>query len=425
MNPALNSIISTIPLGIFLLTSKRENAIIPILISACYQPLGQKIYLGGLDFSMIRILIIIGLIRVLKNGEISNLKINIIDKVFIYWAISTVVTYTLLYKNFGAFTNRSGLMYDALGLYFLSRIFINDFNEIEKTFKVLSIIIAPLALEMAYERIMGRNLFYIFGGIHENVWFREGTFRANGSFSHPILIGTFAASAVPFFISIWFKNKKLVASIGLISSSVIVWACGSSGAFLSLLLAIIGLSLWRFREQMRSIRWIVGLGMLFLHLYMKDPIWHLAARFSGLLGGTGWHRAHLIDQFIKYFNEWWLIGTTYTVHWMGQPHPANPNMSDITNWYIGQAVNGGLVTMLLFIVVIIVCFFYLGEKIKEIGEDQFNHKFILWVLGTSLFVHAISMLSVAYFDKIVVAWYLLLAMISTASFSSKESIKQN
>jgi len=34
---------------------------------------------------------------------------------------------------------------------------------------------------------------------------------------------------------------------------------------------------------------------------MKVPIWFLMNRIGAIIGGTGWHRAELIDQFVRRF----------------------------------------------------------------------------------------------------------------------------
>jgi len=49
--------------------------------------------------------------------------------------------------------------------------------------------------------------------------------------------------------------------------------------------------------------------------FYESPIWFLIGRLSAIIGGTGWARSELIDQAIKHFSEWWLLGTTYTAHW--------------------------------------------------------------------------------------------------------------
>ena len=43
----------------------------------------------------------------------------------------------------------------------------------------------------------------------------------------------------------------------------------------------------------------------------KVAPWYLIAKISDVMGGTGWHRSYLIDQFLGHFTQWCLIGTSY------------------------------------------------------------------------------------------------------------------
>jgi hypothetical protein len=52
-------------------------------------------------------------------------------------------------------------------------------------------------------------------------------------------------------------------------------------------------------------------------------------------------------------------------------------------------------------------------RVLMVWENQpFSVRIIPWVLGASLVAHCASFLSVAYFDQMLVFWYILLAMLS-------------
>ncbi len=106
-------------------------------------------------------------------------------------------------------------------------------------------------------------------------------------------------------------------------------------------MGMVGLSFWAFRSNMRAVRWGIVFLLVALHAYMKAPVWFLIARLGDAVGGGGWHRAALIDAAIRHFNEWWLIGTTYTAHWMPTTLAISPNSADLTNQFISEGVNGG------------------------------------------------------------------------------------
>lgn len=133
----------------------------------------------------------------------------------------------------------------------------------------------------------------------------------------------------------------------------------------------------------------------------------------------------LIDAAISHLNEWWMLGTDYTRHWMPTGVTWSEKHTDITNQFISVGVNGGIISLILFIAVIVFCFKNIGIKMKEIDPAEFPEKFAVWCLGVSLFSHITAFTSVSYFDQIIVFWYLLLALITTISIMSTETLLAN
>ena len=412
----------TLLMGIITLLLPRRYAVIPILISACYMTLAQRIVIATADLTIMRIILLFCWIRIVIRGELSSIKFNTIDKALILYVISAIITYTFLWDTTAALISSLGFAYNAIGLYFFFRILIRDFDNINLLLKTLAIIIVPLAGLMLVEKATGENLFYIFGGVPMFSLIREGSVRCQGSFTHPILAGTFGATLIPFFIAMWFKNEgtKALAITGFIAATIIVITAHSSGPAMAYLFAIIGMLMWRFREHMRVIRWGILFSLIALHMVMKAPVWFLIARLGHLIGGSGWHRSELIDTAIRHFDEWWLIGTTYTRHWMPTGVTWSPDQADITNQFIQVGVNGGMITLILFTTVIVLCFRDIGQTLKDSKDEPFAIRIILWAMGATLFAHIVSFVSVSYFDQIIVFWYLLLAMISTVSSLFKD-----
>jgi len=160
--------------------------------------------------------------------------------------------------------------------------------------------------------------------------------------------------------------------------------------------------------------------LLLMHMLMQAPVWFIIARISDILGGSGWHRSEIIDQAINHFDEWWLLGTKSTAHWMATTLAVSPDSADITNNFVGVGVSGGLITLSIYILVIVYCFKSVGEQLKYTKDAEISTRFLLWSLGVALFAHIVSFMSVGYFDQIVVFWYLLLASISTICISEKK-----
>jgi hypothetical protein len=404
-------------LGILLLVLPRQVASVPLVIGTCYLTLGQSFDIFGLNFYAFRVLIIIGWLRIILRREIALIELNAIDKLIILWIVSSVVTYTLLYQTWEAFVYRLGLSYNCLGLYFLFRALIRNLNEFRKLLKITSVIIIPVAALMLREHLTGFNVFSIFGGVQEISEIRKGQFRAQGPFRSPILAGTFGATFLPLIVPLWWQDRgRRFALMGAIASIAIVFSSKSSGPTMACLSGVIGLLMWRFRQNMKVVRWWILLVLLSLHfIVMKAPVWYLFDRVSEVLGGSGWYRAELIEQSLVHFEDWWLMGTKDTSSWMA--FVLFEGKADITNQFIGEGVNGGLLTLSLFVLIIVFCFKAVGGTIQKLESEPFATRLFAWAMGSSLFAHVLSFFSVAYFDQTIVVWFLLLASISSVNSS--------
>lgn len=407
-------------LGLFIIGFPKKWAFSPFLIAACFITMRQCLMIGSLNFYMTRILIIFGILRILTRRELKFININNIDMIFIFYVISAFTIYVLREMHFGALINRLGFSFDAIGLYFIFRVFIETHDDIIRIIKTISILTIPIAISMLIEIYAGRNIFAILGGEEVMSSVREGRIRAQGPFMHSILAGTLGATSFPLLFAGLSCEKKhgLVLFIGILSTVIVVYSSASSGPVLSLFAGIISLILWRARDYIKVMKWGMLIIIIILHIIMKAPVWYIFDRISLITGGGGWHRSELINSFIKYFNDWWLIGTSYTRHWMPNALPINPNMVDITNQFVRIGVDGGLITLILFLFMILKLFKSVGINIRN---SYYNNKmgFFNWALGCSLITHIFSFFSVSYFDQINIFWYLLLGMIA-GSYSNKK-----
>jgi hypothetical protein len=410
----------TLLMGVLLIALPRRYALVPVIMLTCFMTMGQVVYFMGFHFTMIRILALFGWARLLVRGEIRALRLNWIDKALLLWTLSSVVLNTLLWQTSEAFTNRLGLAYNALGMYFLFRFLVRDFEDIKRLFKITAILVIPLAGAMLEEWLTGKNIFAPFGVRNSIVQIRDGTLRCSGPFEVPMLAGTFAATLLPFFVALWQQGRgdRLLAGLAAASSGIIIFTTGSSGPYLTALVAVVGLCLWPWRKNMSVLRWGVVLVLIILQLVMKSSVWFVLAKIDVLSGSTGWHRAYLIDRAIATFSQWWLFGTKTTAIFGEQIH------GDITNQYIAEGIDGGLLTMMLFILIIVNCFRGVG-RIQARKEVPLPVRRCVWAMGVALFAHAITFLSITYFDQNVVNWYLLLAMISTATGISLAPQRRN
>jgi hypothetical protein len=399
----------------------RRLAFLPLLATVCYMPLGQQMIIGGLHFPILRLLILTGVVRVISRGEWHGLAWNRMDKVFLWWAVLSVVLGTLSRLTPGVFVNRLGAFYYAVGIYFLVSCWVKDTETFLGLVKVLAVMMVPIAVSMVIEKFTARNVFSILGGVPAITVERGGHLRCQAVFRHPILAGTFGATAFPLFVGLWFQGGKAkkAAMLGGISACIVTIAASSSGALVTLLLGGVGFALWRLRHRMRLVRRGILVAILLLALVMNAPVWYLTARLSGITGGTGWYRGWLIDQAVAHFDEWWLCGTTYTANWSasgGEVLDDDPDNIDITNQFVLEGVRGGVLKLTLFFALIVFCFKAIGRRMQNATAASLAGGMLLWATGVSVYTHCISFFSVTYYDQLAVIWYWLLAVISRIAY---------
>jgi len=357
----------------------------------------------GLDFNFIRILVIVGFVRVVLRSEY-GIKLRAVDGVLLVWGVVSIVTFAAVYGSMSAFVNRLGAMYDAIGVYFLFRFLVRNLSDISALAGVLAVVAVPVCALLFVEKSTGRNLFAVFGGVPEVTLVRNGRVRCQGAFSHPILAGCFWAGAIPLMGALCFQGglRRMIGMVGCVSSVGIIYFCASSTPVLALLAVLCGIVLLPAREYLGYMRVGVLIALFGLHLVMQAPVWHLIARVSAVGGSTGWHRYHLIDNTIRRFDEWFLLGTRSTAHWGFGLH-------DVTNQYVLEAVRGGILKLALFIAIIALCFRSVGRAWRS--QPAWSPSFIMaWAVGVSLAVHCTAFVGVSYFGQITMLWYMTLAI---------------
>jgi hypothetical protein len=192
--------------GLLMLVLPRRYALLPVIIVTCFMTLGQVVMVGTLHFTMMRILVLFGWVRLLMRREFRPIHLNALDKSVLAWALVAIVTHTLLWQTSEEFINRLGFGYNVLGMYFLFRFLLRGMEDIKRTFAMMAITALPLAVAMLFERFTERNVFAVFGGVRAVTELRGGTLRCQGPFGHPILAGTFGASLLPFVVSLWWRQ---------------------------------------------------------------------------------------------------------------------------------------------------------------------------------------------------------------------------
>ena len=384
----------------------RRHVIVPLLISLFFVPFGQQIYVGGVHLFATRVVILSGLIRVfgtkLPNGFTG------IDKLFAMWAAFRVTATLLLFPQLQAVINQGGFVWDAVGGYFLFRQLLRSKEDVLYTVKLLAVFVAILGATMTGERLTGHNVFGLIGG----VWLsqvRDGSLRSQGSFQGPIPAGTFAATLVCLFA--WLlreKGSRVMAIVGMAGAAVMIFTSASSTPLLTIAAAGVGLAFWPLRNHMRLMRWGAVLALAALQLVMKAPVWMIINHISLVGGNSAYHRAMLVDQFIRHFEDWWLIGVKSTALW-------GWDMWDQANQFAWEGESGGLLTFICFVLFITRSFGLLG-KARKMAAVQGRSEWPFWAFGSALFAFVVAFFGISLADQLQYGWYALLAMIGAIAW---------
>lgn len=399
-------------LSMAILLAPRRYAVLPLLLLACFIPVGQRVVLFTLDFTLLRIMVLFGWFRIFLRRETRGFLWKPIDKVVIYWAICAAVTYVVFHRGSqSSIIYKLGCTFDILGLYFLFRLLIRDFQDTYRVAMAFILISIPVAVIFLIEHQTGRNLFAIMGGVPEITRVRAGRLRCQGAFIHPIAAGCFWASTIPLMASIWWHGgrnapkERLLAIIGIMAALLIVFFCASSTPVAAVGAGIFAACFFPLRRFMKPIMVCACLGLLALHLGMKAPVWQLIARVDFAGGSTAYHRYQLINQAINRADEWWLLGCASTAHW-------GHFLFDVANTFVYQAVRGGILTLLLFALVIWLAYKNVG-RLWRVVDGHKGRTVLAWALGVSLFTHCTSFIALNYSNQTLMMWFLSLAIVAS------------
>jgi hypothetical protein len=395
---------------IIMLCLPRKFSLPAFFLSTFLIPAGQQVLLGGLHVYVYRLVVISGLMRMVctprspKGNRLAG-GWNSIDTAFFLYVGFHAASFVLLNADNAAIINQIGFIWDFIGGYVLLRHLIHNQLDVTRTIKWFAYLALLFALCMVREQMTGENIFGALGGVRFISQVREGRIRSEAVFQHPLLAGTFAATLVPLFIGLWRTGQaKWTCVLGVIATGVMVLASACSTPVMAYGAGVTGLVLWPFRRYMRLFRWALGTVLLGLHLSMNAPVWALIQRIDVVQGGSSYHRYVLVDQFIRHWSDWYLIGTNSNAEW-------GAFTFDSANQYVAEGTTGGLLALTFFILQIVWGFKKLGGARTILELQDRRQTWFIWALGASLFAHVIGFFGISYFDQTRVGWFALLAII--------------
>src|SRR5579885_3581342 len=282
----------------------RKYAIVAILGGILFIPSGNVFVVAGVHLLPVRVLSLVGCIRLLIIKLSSNVPIygsrwTSLDTLFVMWGIWRSLSVILLWQTTPAIILECGHLWAVLLTYLVLRGFIVDEADAQRTIKLVAIV---SSIGMVYEQIRMQNLFGTYlGGLETAPAMRDGRVRAQGLFRHAILGGSYGATMIPLVLTLWRTGKSnAFVVITVMACLVSVLASASSTPIGAAGGLVVALAFWPARKIMKLVRWSVVLGLLALDMVMKAPVWFIIARVSFVSGSTADFRAHLIDEFIRH-----------------------------------------------------------------------------------------------------------------------------
>jgi hypothetical protein len=404
---------------VLILTRPRGQALTVFLLSCFSIPIGQVIVLGTLHFSVLRILVLAGLVRraFRQSGGKFPGGFNGVDQVVVLWTVSALITLSLQWMNSQALIHNLGDFLDTLGGYFVVRFLIPDGQAIRRTIKVLAVVCIIQGAFMINEQITHVNVFGYLGNGWIGVTVRDGKIRSEGVMGC-IYAGVFGGVLIPWFLWLWTTGKsRILALAGFAGGTAMAITSNSSTSLLALGGSLVGLAFWPLRKQMRLVRWGLASTLVTLHLVMKAPVWALIAHIDLTGSSSGDHRYKLMDNCIRHFSDWWLIGYKYYETW-------GWDMWDLCNQFVVVALTGGLLTLIFYIAVFKRSFAAIGTARKQVNGDR-AREWLLWCLGADLFANVVSHFGINYMAQLMMSLFPLLACISVAAFEARHGAVRN
>ena len=397
-------------LALLLVLLPRKYIMLPFVLGACFIPADQRMIIGGLDFTPLRILVVVGLLSMFLRGPQWPRRLNDFDLLVINFAICGALIYYIQWETSDAIIHQSGVLFDVFGMYLIFTRSLGSWESVRLTLKIFAVCSIITAVFVAVEWATGKNPFMVLGKVHTVI--RDGRYRCAGPFPHSIISGLFWGMLVPVFIGIVMTQKqKLLYSAAAIASIFIVVASASSTPLLSLLVVLGGTLVFKWRRFTPLASWCMVAMLTFLHFVMQKPVWHLLARLDIIGGSSGWHRYILVDRAIKHFNEWAILGCRSTEHW-------GWGMQDITNQFVYEGVRGGIFALIFFLILL---FVMLRTALRcSLRENAYQYRVLSWCFFVSVAGHCVSFLSVSYFGQIMMLWYMTLAV--TAFLSGRTAL---
>ncbi|MHC4863437.1 MAG: hypothetical protein ACYTEX_05120 [Planctomycetota bacterium] len=401
--------------AVFVLTPV-YGLVLYIAVLAWY-PSYLSVSVGTIDFTLRRIVIIAifaGLF--LRTSLPRQFKLIWLDKLVVIYFLCQILAGTVTAQSIPAFLeNRAGAVFDMVLPYFAVRMIMRNRQQYLTLLKGILIIAAPLAIIGFYQCMTGNNPAGSLLKYHQWVkgyrpLARGGFYRANVTFSVSIMYGLFFAMFGPVCAGVLrtTKKHKTLYWIALGLMGVGVFSSMSSGPVLAGLLAILFISLYRWRKHWKPVVITIIIMCGLVEIISNRHFYDVLGGFT-FSPATAWYRSRLIDVvlFEGGMSGHWLMGWgLFTDAGWGYKIDGRP--SDMVNHYLLVLTRYGLIGLVPFLAM---CTMAVKRLIDTYKASLFNSdKWLVWCLAAALFGLAGAFMSVSLFGQPTTIFYMMLGL---------------
>lgn len=385
-------------------------------LSLLWYPNYMMVTIGTIDISLGRFVVGTLFLRCIFDGRIrSRFVWTPIDSLVALSMAVYVVTICIVEPLSVSVENRGGFLMDTWFAYMVVRYIITDIAELMTVIKWIGVSLVPLAVLgmiesvtgwSPYILICGRSLFFNYVTHYGTRW---GLNRGVGPFSHSILFGCTFAMFLPLIYYLRYDaQEKWRLGAYIISAAAImgVLSSMSSAPLVMLIVAIFCIMLKKHKYAVKPLLVFLLFSCIAVSAISNRPLYHVIASYINPLGGSGWHRAKLIDLFIKYFDNWWLVG--YGDKDPGWGPELGMGKTDITNEFVLTGVKYGLIGLLALCAVLITTFRGIMSSYKNTASPYL--KSLYWAFGCAFLSIMVTWMSVSFFGQLMPLYYGLLGM---------------
>jgi len=386
-----------------------------------WYPSWLRVSIGTIDISVGRIVVFVLLLRCLCDKRIlSKFTWSRLDT----WVTLSMVVYVGVYLitiplSF-AIENRGGYVMDTWFAYMAARLIVTDKATIISVLKFVSISLVPLAILGMIESTTGWQPFAVLKRFRpwspEEDFFEQVRFgfrRAMGPITHPIKFGCALAMFVPL-VTFLRHQRGVWRFLAYVSTGFVLLgtlSSMSSGPWLMAIIGIFCLAMERYKAWVKPMITLFIIACGIVQVISDRGVHYVLASYANFAGGSGVHRAKLIDLAVEHFGEWWVIG--YKGVDPGWGPKLGMSHTDVTNMFILNGVEYGILG-----VIVLCAVFVVGLRIVirlHNSSDDPHLKSWAWALGSWLVVVIVGFMNVSFGGPPETLFYIILGMVGSSA----------